>query len=55
MTHVDVRPGVSVCTCIYVHVYLYVYVRRCVRVCAQVCMCVGVVSDIFHGKCMPYN
>ena len=25
-----------------------------VRVCAQVCMCVGVVSEMCHGKCMPY-
>jgi len=42
-THVDVRPGVSVRTCIHVHVYMRVgmYVRRCVCVCAQVCICVG--------------
>jgi len=42
-THVDVRPGMSVRTCIHVHVYMRVgmYVRRCVCVCAQVCICVG--------------
>jgi len=33
-THVDGRPGVSVCTCTHVRVYMRVgvYVRRCVCV-----------------------
>ena len=54
MTHVDVRPGGSVCTCIYVHVYERegVYVHRCVCVCAQVCICVGVVSDMCQCMCV---